>query len=106
MSNIIKVPFFLICFISIGFAAQSSGQKIFEQYCWGCHHQTATAFGPSFEDIANKRSLGEIEGHIIAPKATYKQLGYKRSVMPSFKDKLSTEELNTIANYILQYRSK
>ena len=64
-------------------------KKVFKDYCWGCHHQTSIAFGPSFQEIANKRTVGEIQGHIISPKSMYEQLGHKRSVMPSFQNVLS-----------------
>lgn len=79
---------------------------MFKQYCWGCHHQTSVAFGPSFEEIANRRTVAEIQGHIIAPKSMYKQLGHKRSVMPSFKDELSQEQLDAITNFIMSFKSK
>jgi mono/diheme cytochrome c family protein len=87
-------------------ASPVDGEKIFKQYCWGCHHQTAVAFGPSFEQIANKRTIGEIQGQIISPESMYKQLGYKRTVMPSFKDNLSQEELDAITNFIMSFKSK
>ncbi len=101
-----KIPLVLTLFITFGFAQEPNGEKIFKQYCWGCHHQTSVAFGPSFEEIANKRTKGEIQGHIIAPKSTYKQLNYKRSVMPSFKNELSQKELDAITNFIISYKSK
>jgi cytochrome c len=50
--------------------------------------------------------VGEIQGHIIAPKSMYKQLGHKRSVMPSFKDELSQEQLDAITNFIISFKSK
>lgn len=87
-------------------AADLNGEGVFKTYCWGCHHETSVAFGPSFQEIANKRSVGEIQGHIIAPKSTYKQLGHKRSVMPSFKDKLNQNELDAITSFILEFKSK
>ncbi len=82
----------------------NTGEKVFKAYCWGCHHQTSVAFGPSFEQIANQRTVGEIQGHIIAPQAMYKQLGHKRSVMPPFGDKLSQKELNLITDFILSFK--
>ena len=101
-----KIPLVLILFTTFGLAQEPNGETVFKQYCWGCHHQTSVAFGPSFEEIANKRTVGEIQGHIIAPKSTYKQLGHKRSVMPSFKDKLTQDDLDAITNFILSYKSK
>jgi len=81
-----------------------TGKQVFEKYCWGCHHQTSVAFGPSFEQIANKRTAGEIQGHITSPQSMYKQLGHKRSVMPAFK--LSQNELDLITEYIFSFKSK
>ena len=106
MSVGFKIPLVLIFLFNISNASQVDGEKIFKQYCWGCHHETSVAFGPSFEQIANQRTVAEIQGHIIAPKSMYKQLGHKRSVMPSFQDKLSQEELDAITDFILLYKSK
>lgn len=102
----LKLTILFITLNSFAFAKDLGGEEVFRTYCWGCHHQTSLAFGPSFQEIANKRSKGEIQGHIIAPKSTYKQLGYKRSVMPSFKNELSQIELDAISNFIFQYKSK
>jgi len=103
----IKLIFFITLLINIANAVSlNTGEKVFRAYCWGCHHQTAMAFGPSFHEIANKRSLGQIEGHIVSPKSDYKLLGYKRSVMPAFNDTLSQKELDLIAQYILSYKDK
>jgi len=79
-----------------------SGKKVFETYCWGCHHQTAVAFGPSFETIASKRKAEEIKAMIISPKEVSKLFGYKRNAMPAFT--LSDENLTAITNYILSYK--
>lgn len=105
MNNILKVILPVVFVISTA-SASDSGKQIFEKYCWGCHHQTSVAFGPSFEDIANKRSRGEIQGHIISPKSTYKQLGHKRSVMPPFSDKLSQKDLDVITDFIYSFKNK
>lgn len=102
MWPIIKIPLVLMVLYSCVF----SKDTVFKQYCWGCHHQTSVAFGPSFEEIAKKRTYGEIQGHIIAPKSTYKQLGYTRSVMPSFQDKLTLQELDEITNFILSFKKE
>jgi len=79
--------------------------KVFHTYCWGCHHQTAQAFGPSFEKIANKRSKAQIIAQITAPKEMYKKLGYKRNSMPSFSD-LNATQINAIVAYILSFKDK
>lgn len=106
MSILRKIPLVLIFFYSFTFAQNVSGEKVFKTYCWGCHHQTSVAFGPSFQEIADLRTRGEIQGHIIAPKSMYKQLGHKRSVMPSFKDELSQEQLDAITDFIISYKTK
>jgi len=105
MKNILKIVFFILVFVCV-LHAKDSGKKVFETYCWGCHHQTAVAFGPSFQEIANKRTVGEIQGHIVSPKSMYKQLGHKRSVMPAFGDTLSFEELELITDFILSYKNR
>ena len=79
-----------------------SGKKVFETYCWGCHHQTAVAFGPPFEFIASKRKESEIRAMITDPKSVSKVFGYKRNAMPAFK--LKEDELQAITKYILSYK--
>ncbi len=110
MKHILKLVFFAMLLSSISNASSldnkslTTGEKVFRAYCWGCHHQTSEAFGPSFQEIANKRSIGEIQGHIVSPKSTYEQLGHKRSVMPAFGDKLSQKELDLITDFILSFK--
>ena len=81
-----------------------TGKKVFETYCWGCHHQSAVAFGPPFTEIASKRTKEEIQAYIISPKSMYKMFGYKRSVMTQLK--LSDKELELISDYVLTYKGK
>ncbi len=87
------------------YAKKQNGEQLFKEYCWGCHHQTAQAFGPSFKSIANKRNKGEIIAQIADPKGTYKSLGYKRNSMPAFDD-LSAKELEALADYIYKFKDK
>ncbi len=86
-------------------AKESLAIKVFQTYCWGCHHQTAQAFAPSFESIANKRTRAQIVAQILSPKTSYKKLGYKINSMPSFSD-LNTSQLNAIVAYIQSYKDK
>ncbi len=79
------------------------GYKLFKAYCWGCHHQTAEAFGPSFRTIANHRSREMILAQIADPEHTYKKLGYRRNSMPAFDD-LNASQLNTLADFILLFK--
>ncbi|MFK5881293.1 MAG: cytochrome c [Sulfurospirillum sp.] len=87
------------------YAQKQNGEKLFKEYCWGCHHQTAQAFGPSFKSIANRRNRGEIIAQIADPGGTYKSLGYKINSMPSFND-LNSNELEALADYIYKFKDK
>ena len=101
--NTTKTLFFLFPLLFLaeqGYAVE--GKKVFETYCWGCHHQTAVAFGPPFSEIASKRSAEEIMGMITDPESVSKVFGYKRNAMPPFK--LKQEELKAITKYILSYK--
>lgn len=81
------------------------GEVLFKKYCWGCHHQTSLAFGPSFSEIANKRDSGEIIAHIVNPKSNYQALGYTRSAMPAFSQ-LNAQELQALTDFILSFKDK
>ncbi len=85
-------------------AQPSSGKQVFETYCWGCHHQTAVAFGPPFNEIAAKRTKDEIQAYIISPKSMYKAFGYRRTAMTQFH--LNDNELDLISDYILSFKGK
>jgi mono/diheme cytochrome c family protein len=98
----ILTTFFIILTMISTMQAQS-GKKVFKTYCWGCHHQTAVAFGPSFSEIASKRTAEEIQGMITDPASVSKLFGYKRNAMPAFK--LTSEELKSITAYILSFKS-
>jgi mono/diheme cytochrome c family protein len=96
------IPFLLLA--SASYAQELDGKKVFETYCWGCHHQTAVAFGPPFSEIANKRTKEEIIAYIISPKSMYKSFGYKRSVMTQLN--LNNDELEAISDYVLSQKEK
>jgi len=99
-----KIWLLLLALSSMLISQELEGKKVFETYCWGCHHQTAVAFGPPFTEIASKRTPEEIEAYIIEPKAMYKAFGYKRSVMPQLE--LNDIERRSIAKYIYSYKGK
>ncbi len=99
--NRILIVFFGITVLFSSLHAQS-GKKVFETYCWGCHHQTAVAFGPPFEEIASKRSAEQIQAMITDPAAVSKVFGYKRNAMPAFT--LKPEEMKAITSYILSFK--
>ncbi len=94
----------VLLLIMMGSLHAQSGKKVFKTYCWGCHHQTAEAFGPSFEVIASKRTEDEIRGMITDPASISKIFGYKRNAMPPFK--LTEEEMNALTAYILTFKPK
>ena len=97
--------YLIILMLSVSLSAEAlDGKKVFETYCWGCHHQTAMAFGPPFTEIANKRTNEEIQAYIISPKSMYKAFGYKRTVMTQLK--LNDKERESITKYILSYKGK
>jgi len=99
----IITAFFIVSALSLPLLAMS-GKKVFETYCWGCHHQTAVAFGPPFAEIASKRTAEEIHGMITDPASVSKLFGYKRNAMPAFT--LNPEELKAITAYILSFKPK
>lgn len=94
----------LLTLYSLSQAEGLDGKKVFETYCWGCHHQSAMAFGPSFSEIASKRTPEEIRAYIIEPKAMYQSFGYKRTAMTQFN--LNEAELDAVTKYILSYKGK
>ncbi len=104
MKKIMILCLFAIFTVQIN-AKDDLAVKVFKGYCWGCHHQTAQAFGPSFKKIANVRKKDEIIAQITDPKDTYKILGYKRNSMPAFDD-LNASQLNAIVAYILSFKDK
>ncbi len=98
----IKIFSYIVIFICSLYSKETltSGEQVFRAYCWGCHHQSATAFGPSFKKIANSRTKDQMITHIMAPTSNYKELGYKRTVMPSFSNTLSEKEIDLIIDFI------
>jgi mono/diheme cytochrome c family protein len=96
------IPLFLLILSSVVIIQAESGKKVFETYCWGCHHQTAVAFGPPFSEIASKRTAAEIEAMVTDPASVSKHFGYSRNAMPAFT--LKPEELKAITAYILSYK--
>jgi len=102
MNRMIAIFFMVAIFVASLDA--KSGKKVFETYCWGCHHQTAVAFGPPFSEIASHRTAEEIQAMITDPSSVSKIFGYKRNAMPAFS--LKAEELKAITDYILSFKEK
>jgi len=97
-----RIIIFLLTVLSLSLLYGQSGKKVFETYCWGCHHQTAVAFGPPFSEIAAKRDEATIRAMITDPASVSKVLGYSRNAMPAFT--LKEDELKAITAYILSYK--
>jgi len=66
LEEIVRYTLIFLIFTITLFA--TNGEMVFKSYCWGCHHQSATAFGPSFEEIATKRSREEIRAHWLVTR--------------------------------------
>ncbi len=81
-----------------------TGESVFRTYCWGCHHQTAVAFGPPFSQIAATRTPEQIKAMIVDPATVSKAFGYRRNAMPKLD--LNAEELEAITRYILSFKPK
>jgi mono/diheme cytochrome c family protein len=94
---------FVAFLLSTSLYAQG-GKVVFERYCWGCHHQSAVAFGPPFTQIAQQRSAQEIKAMITDPASVSKVFGYKRNAMPKLN--LKPDELEAITKYILSFKPK
>ena len=78
------------------------GYEVFMEKCWGCHHPTREAFGPSIAWIARHRSGEEILSQLIDPERTSKLLGYGRNAMPRMK--LSPEEIEALFSFIESFK--
>ncbi len=99
-----KIVILILALSAFLYSKDIDGKEVFKTYCWGCHHETAEAFGPPFSEIANNRSKDEIRAYIIDPKAMYEAFGYKRTVMTEFN--LSDKQLDAVTNYILLQKGK
>ncbi|MBI4687036.1 MAG: c-type cytochrome [Nitrospirae bacterium] len=74
------------------------GGEVFRQKCWGCHHPTHEAFGPSFKWVYENRDEKMIRAHISDPQSTHKSLGYQKTSMP--KMKITSEEMEFLFSFI------
>lgn len=100
-----KKNLFLLLIFAVTLSADATdGEKVFKTYCWGCHHPTSEAFGPSFSQIASKRTLDEIKAYIVAPEGMYEAFGYKRTAMSKLD--LTEKERDDVARYILEQKGK
>jgi mono/diheme cytochrome c family protein len=99
-----SIVYILVFFLFSHILYAQDGKVVFERYCWGCHHQTAVAFGPPFAQIASKRTKQEIKAMITDPASVSKVFGYKRNAMPKLN--LKPQELEAITKYILSFKPK
>ena len=73
------------------------GEGVFLEKCWGCHHPTERAFGPSFRWISRHRTPSQILAQLADPKAAAKHLG-GLGVMPRIP--LTQEEIRALLAFI------
>ncbi|RME84667.1 MAG: hypothetical protein D6785_05300 [Planctomycetota bacterium] len=76
----------------------SLGREVFMGKCWGCHHQTQKAFGPSFRWIIRHRKKSQIVAQMIDPAKVSKHLGYKRNGMPQIP--LNRDEIRALLAFM------
>ncbi|MBT9584825.1 c-type cytochrome [bacterium] len=74
------------------------GQQVFMERCWGCHHPTQEAFGPSLQEIFRRRTPAEIMAQILDPEGMHGQLGYQRNAMT--RQNLTPEELQALLAFM------
>ncbi|WP_295102105.1 cytochrome D1 domain-containing protein [uncultured Candidatus Kuenenia sp.] len=74
------------------------GGEVFRQKCWGCHHPTYEAFGPSFRWIYENSNENMIRAYITNPQTAYKTLGYAKATMPEIKT--GAEEVEFLLSFI------
>lgn len=75
------------------------GREVFMEKCWGCHHPTREAFGPSFRRIASNRNREMILSYLQSPSRMYSTFGYERTVMPEIP--LNDKEMESILSFII-----
>lgn len=80
------------------------GAAVFMGKCWGCHHQDATAFAPTFTKIASTRSKAMILTHLDDPQVNAINLGYEKPTMPRIE--LSEPEKLMVASYVMSFRKE
>ena len=80
----------------------SLGQSVFTAKCWGCHHESSMAFGPSYTKIASTRTKEMVRTHLDDPKLNAINLGYKNPSMPNIP--LSEVEKDIVTSYIMSFK--
>lgn len=80
------------------------GKEVFMAKCWGCHHPTEKAFGPSFQWIIQHRHPSWIQAQLLNPEITAIHLGYKRNAMP--KISLTAEEIESLLAFMKEQKKE
>lgn len=86
------------------FLPVSLGSSVFTAKCWGCHHETSMAFGPSFAKIASTRDAQMIRTHLDNPRINAVNLGYKNPTMPNIP--LSETEKDMVTMYVKSFKKR
>ncbi|MEW6283532.1 MAG: cytochrome D1 domain-containing protein, partial [Candidatus Eremiobacterota bacterium] len=74
------------------------GRQVYMERCWGCHHPTREAFGPSLAAIFRRRPTSDIWAQILNPEGMHARLGYRRNAMPRLE--LKPEEIEALISYM------
>ena len=80
------------------FHAPALGQSVFMHRCWGCHHETEMAFGPSLAHISSRRTDGEIRAWLANPELMARHRGKSDAGMPEIR--LNPTETDVLLRYI------
>ena len=80
------------------FEGAQFGAQVFMEKCWGCHHTTENAFGPSLRWSVQNREKALVIAQILNPENTYRLLGYSRNAMPRIE--LKEEELKALMKFM------
>ena len=77
------------------------GNALFNAICIGCHtaQSTETKVGPGLKGVL-KRSVLPASGRPATPENVYRQLRMPYRLMPSFKDKLSDDEVYDLIAFL------
>ncbi|MCL4321783.1 MAG: cytochrome c [Deltaproteobacteria bacterium] len=102
--------FFFFIFYGVNVVFAASGRTVFEtKGCINCHTINGSGgnMGPNLSNVGSRKSLEWIKDFVKNPNNYFNPggsafiNGKKYTIMmPSFKNMLSTAELNAVANYL------
>ena len=83
-------------------ASQDSGAAIFEANCAGCHPKGGNIIrrGKNLQERALKRN------HVDTIDAISSLVTKGKNNMPAYEERLSSQEIKTVSNYVLEQAAK